>query len=73
MFEQAGYYQEAVELLKHITLKHPDRVVAYLNLADAYWGLGKKELAQKAYNRYHENMIETGKQRRIPERVQSRK
>ena len=73
LFEQAGYYQEAVELLKHITLKHPDRVVAYLNLADAYWGLGKKELAQKAYNRYHENMIETGKQRRIPERVQSRK
>jgi hypothetical protein len=73
LFEQAGYYQEAAELLKHITLKHPDRMVAYLNLADAYWALGKKEPAQKAYTQYYEKMIEAGKQTRIPERVQSRK
>ena len=73
LFEQAGYHLEAAELLKHITLKHPDRVVAYLNLADAYWALGKEEPAQKAYNQYHEKMIEAGKQTRIPERVQSRK
>ncbi|HBX53937.1 MAG TPA: hypothetical protein DEH10_00760 [Pseudomonas sp.] len=73
LFEQAGYYQEAVELLKYITLKHPDRAVAYLNLADAYWALGKKEPAQKAYNQYYEKMIATGKQARIPERVRTRK
>lgn len=73
LFEQTGYYQEAAELLKHITLKHPDRVVAYLNLADAYWALGKKEPAQTAYNQYYEKMIEAGKKTRIPERVQSRK
>ncbi|MHA6491896.1 tetratricopeptide repeat protein [Pseudomonas borbori] len=73
LFEQAGYYQEAAELLKHITLKHPDRVVAYLNLADAYWGLGKKEPAKKAYSQYHEEMIKAGKEMRIPERVQARK
>jgi hypothetical protein len=73
LFEQAGYYQEAAELLEHITLKHPDRIVAYLNLADAYWALEKKELAQQSYNQYYEKMIATGKQAKIPHRVITRK
>lgn len=73
LFEQAGYYLEAAELLKHITLKHPDRVVAYLNLADAYWELGKRTQAQEAYNQYYQRMTATQKQSKIPHRVISRK
>lgn len=73
LFEQAGYYPEAVELLKHITRKHPDRVVAYLNLADAYWALGEREQARQAYGQYHEKMISAQKQARIPPRVLERK
>lgn len=72
LFGQVGYYLEAAELLKHITLKHPDRVVAYLNLADAYWALGKREQAQKAYNQYYERMVAAQKQTKIPHRVVSR-
>lgn len=72
LFEQAGYYPEAAELLKHIPLKHPDRVVAYLNLADAYWALGKREQAQKAYNQYYERMVAAQKQSKTPHRVVSR-
>lgn len=73
LFEQAGYYQEAAALLEHITRKHPDRVVAYLNLADAYWAMDNKASAQKAYGQYHEKMVATGKQTKIPERVIARK
>ncbi|PIA69023.1 tetratricopeptide repeat protein [Pseudomonas sediminis] len=73
LFEQAGYYPEAVELLKHITRKHPDRVVAYLNLADAYWALGERKQAREAYGQYHEKMIAARKQARIPPRVLERK
>ncbi|MFG0382816.1 tetratricopeptide repeat protein [Pseudomonas sp. zbq_18] len=73
LFEQAGHYPEAVELLKHITQKHPDRVVAYLNLADAYWAMGEQEKARKAYNQYYERMVNDQKQARIPQRVMARK
>ena len=73
LFEQAGHYPEAVELLKHITQKHPERVVAYLNLADAYWAMGEQEQARKAYNQYYEKMVADQKQARIPQRVIARK
>lgn len=73
LFEQAGHYPEAIELLKHITQKHPDRVVAYLNLADAYWAMGEQEQARKAYNQYYEKMVTDQKQARIPQRVIARK
>lgn len=73
LFEQAGHYPEAVELLKHITRKHPDRVVAYLNLADAYWALDEREQAREAYNQYYEKMLAAQKQARIPPRVLERK
>ena len=73
LFEQAGYYPEAAELLKHIIQKHPDRVVAYLNLADAYWAQGKRAQAKDTYGQYYERMIAAQKQSRIPDRVMSRK
>lgn len=73
LFEQAGFYPEAAELLKHITLKHPDRIVAYLNLADAYWALGKRAQAREAYDQYYEKMVAAKKPSKIPSRVISRK
>lgn len=73
LFEQAGHYSEAVELLKHITRKHPDRVVAFLNLADAYWALGGRAQAKEAYGQYHEKMLAAQRQARIPPRVLERK
>lgn len=73
LFEQAGHYPEAVELLQHITRRHPDRVVAYLNLADAYWALGEREQAREAYGQYHDKMLAAQKQARIPPRVLERK
>ncbi len=73
LFEQAGYYPEAAKLLKHITLKHPNRVAAYLNLADVYWALDKRVQAQKAYNHYYERMVAAQKQSKTPHRVVSRK
>lgn len=73
LFEQAGHYSEAVELLKHITRKHPDRIVAYLNLADAYWALDERERASEAYAQYYEKMLNAEKKTRIPQRVLERK
>ena len=37
-FEQAGYYKEAIYLLKKILEKYPNRTVAHYNLADASTG-----------------------------------
>ncbi|WP_462381362.1 tetratricopeptide repeat protein [Pseudomonas sp. Marseille-QA0892] len=72
LFEQAGHYAEAVELLKHITRKHPDRVVAYLNLADAFWAMDERAQAAEAYSQYYEKMLATQRQAKIPARVGDR-
>ena len=69
LLEQSGHYQEAVVLLEHIIQQHSDRVVTYLNLADAYWALDQKESAIKAYSLYFEKMTTTGKNNMIPRRV----
>lgn len=73
LFEQAGAYPEAAALLKQITEKHPDRIVAYLNLADAYWELDRRAQAKEAYGQYYERMVVAQKQSRIPDRVMLRK
>lgn len=73
LFEQAGYYPEATALLTHVIQKHPNRVVAYLNLADAYWAQGKRAQAKDAYGQYYERMVAAQKQSRVPDRVMSRK
>lgn len=43
---------EAVYLYKQILKKFPDRIVAYLNLADSYWAIGKQEIAKENYKKY---------------------
>jgi tetratricopeptide (TPR) repeat protein len=63
--EQSGLYKEAIYLLEKIIENFPDRTVAYINLGDAYWGLGKKEHAKKAYLVYVEQMTSKNKKEKI--------
>lgn len=71
--EQLGAYKESIILLKEILIKQPDRLVAYLNLADAYWGLNNKGEAKKSYQKYIALMKSQGKDlKKIPQRVYDR-
>jgi len=67
--QKAGSNKEAVYLLEKILKKYPNRTVAYYNLGDAYWALGDKKKARKAYTTYTEQMCDAGKQKRIPKVV----
>ncbi|WP_281322100.1 hypothetical protein [Flavobacterium aestivum] len=63
----------SVFLLKIIIKKEPTRVVAYLNLADAQWGMKQFENARESYKKYESLMRESGKDtKRIPSRVKER-
>ena len=70
--EQAGNYDEAHFLLEKIIINYPDRVVAYLNIADVYWALNEKEKANNAYNQYISLMTKDNKTDKIPQRVLKR-
>ncbi len=70
--EQSGQYSESVFLLERILKKFPNRTVAYINLGDAYWGLGKQKQAKEAYEKYIELMKTNGKESKIPQRVYER-
>jgi len=70
--QQAGANEEAAYLLKKILKKFPKRTVAYINLGDAYWALGKKSKARKAYTTYIEQMCAKGLQKKIPKKVLKR-
>ncbi|MBK5377526.1 tetratricopeptide repeat protein [Pseudomonas sp. TH43] len=72
LFSEAGFYQEAIELLKVVVAENPDRTVAYLNLADAYWGEGLKELSVENYKKYSLLMQQSGKAAKVPKRVGER-
>ncbi|WP_265534752.1 tetratricopeptide repeat protein [Pseudomonas saponiphila] len=72
LLEQSGYYSEAVEILEYIVLKNPTRMVAYLNLADSYWGMGNKKQAAANYEKYRVLMMERGLIEGIPNRVRER-
>ena len=70
--QKAGANEEAVYLLEKIIKKFPNRTVAYYNLGDAYWALGKKQKAIKAYTTYIEQMCDKGLQKKIPKVVLKR-
>ena len=70
--EQSSKYKKAIELLEIITAKYPSRVVAHLNLADAYFGVGDSLKAKQSYTTYIQIMMERGKQTKIPARAFSR-
>jgi len=70
--QKAGADEEAIYLLEKIIEKFPNRTVAYYNLGDAYWALGKKKKAMKAYTTYIEQMCHKGLQKKIPKVVLER-
>ena len=68
-FGQYGYHNEAIELLDSVISSHPERAVAYLNIADSYQAIGDETKADKYYKRYYEKMTNLGKDKSIPKRV----
>lgn len=71
--QQFGENNEAIKLLKLIIDEAPDRVVAYINIADSYWKIGNKGLAKKNYQKYISLMKNQSKDmKRIPQRVYDR-
>jgi tetratricopeptide (TPR) repeat protein len=70
--QKAGANKEAIFLLEKIVKKFPNRTVAYYNLGDAYWELGEKDKAIKAYTTYIEQMCNKGLQKKIPKEVLKR-
>jgi len=62
----------AAMLLKEVHKKFPERVVAILNLADAYWDIGMKSDACPLYKEYIAKMTTNGKGERIPQAAKSR-
>lgn len=69
---EAGHYAESIELLNAVIANNPGRTVAYLNLADSYWGANDKERAAAAYKQYASRMSDAGKASKIPARVAER-
>ena len=67
--QQSNANDEAIFLLEKIIEKFPNRTVAYLNLADAYNGVGSKEKAEINYEKYISLMKQDNKESKIPQRV----
>ncbi|MEX3984674.1 tetratricopeptide repeat protein [Paraburkholderia sp. EG287A] len=67
-----GRSYEAIQVLETIVSDFPDRVVAKLNLADAYWDNSFKEKAKNLYRRYSEQMTVLNLGNEIPQRVWER-
>lgn len=71
--EQTHNYERAVFLLEKIIQQFPDRVVAYLNFADALWAQNNFDLAKSNYETYISLMKSQGKDLSlIPQRVYDR-
>jgi len=70
--QKSGDNLEAVMLLEVLLKEFPKRTVAYYNLGDAYWALGRKKEAKKVYETYVKQMIAKGKEKRIPKVVKER-
>jgi len=64
-----GYYNESLFFLKNVLKRDPDRVAAYLNIADVYQALNQKEEARKNYKIYYLKMKKLGLTKKIPDRV----
>jgi len=70
--QKVGSNKKAVYLLEKILEEFPKRTIAYYNLGDAYWALGRKEEAKKMYATYVKQMRAKGKEKRIPKVVKQR-
>ncbi|MDR5799559.1 hypothetical protein [Caballeronia sp. LZ001] len=63
---------DAIVLLEPIVNKFPERYVAKLNLADAYWSNGFNDSAIPLYVAYEAKMKSLGLLKKIPSRVKDR-
>lgn len=59
-------------LLEAIHRRYPQRVVATLNLADAYWATGEKAAACPLYQAYVEQMQASGRAAKVPAEASQR-
>lgn len=63
----------SVNVLQKVIQKYPDRVVAYLNIANSYWNIGKKEKAVENYKTYLSLMKSQKKDiNKVPKYVEER-
>ena len=69
---EAGDPKDAEEVLSIVLTEDPDRVPAYLNIADAQFALGRLPEARVNYRRYRELMMREGKADKVPPRVGER-
>lgn len=66
-------YAESIYILKKVIEKFPNRVVAYLNIADCYWATNEKEKAVENYQKYCQLMKSKKKDlKKIPKYVYER-
>jgi len=71
--EQNKDYKSSISILDKILSQYPDRVVAWLNYADAKWGLNNKQESKEAYIKYYNLMNSQSKDMsRVPQRVRDR-
>jgi hypothetical protein len=67
-----GRSYDAIPLLENIVKKFPKRVVAQINLGDAYWESGQREQGAMLYRQYYDEMLSINLKERIPGRVFNR-
>jgi tetratricopeptide (TPR) repeat protein len=67
--QAAGDNESAVSVLNKVLKAFPDRAVAHLNIADAYYELGDVEPSRLHYRKYCEIMQKEGKDKKIPARA----
>lgn len=70
--EQAKQPKQAIGVLAQVTDVDPDRTVAYLNLADADYAVGRMADAKANYTEYQKRMAAAGKLALMPARVAAR-
>lgn len=60
---------ESIVFLNDVVKAEPDRAVAWLNLADSNWMVGKKNEAASQYAKYKNIMLSKNNKSKIPSRV----
>lgn len=70
--EQSGENEKAVEVLENVLLLDPERMVTFLNLADALWSLNSNHEAVINYQIYIEMMESNSLHEQIPYRAEER-
>ncbi len=69
---ESGYHQEAIALLEEIILLSPDRISAYINLADSLWAVKKYDKARFYYGEYIAKMKRKHMFNKVPNHVLER-